>query len=383
MSEPLVLGPSLPSRGEWIEMQQVFRDARGDAHELERRVEARVAELVARPFAIAFGSTGAAIGATLTALGAGFGGEIVLPALAPAVLGAAAHWAGSRCAFADIDPTSLTMREAAAEPRITEATRAIVGVATHGQPAGLEELAALASRNELPLLEIVCGGLGGRIGRDPVGRFGRVAVIGLGADDSTIGSGGAVCVTNDDTLAANLRLLRNLGRAEPTSSWERVGGIHPIERVGFDSRMHPLQAAMADVRLARFEETCNALEGVFHSYLRRLAMHPDLVLPAPCAEGAVRWSHFALRLGERFGSDDRDSIVQGLLRHDIAATRTVSVLPREPAYRKDESHHGYPMADRSADRLIALPFSTALTDRDIDLICQTLQVMIERQSILR
>ena len=107
------------------------------------------------------------------------------------------------------------------------------------------------------------------------------------------------------------------------------------------------------------------------------------MLPAPCAEGTVRWSHFALRLGERFGSDDRDSVVQGLLRHDIAATRTVSVLPHEPAYRKDESHHGYPMAERSADRLIALPFSTALTDRDIDLICQTLQVMIERQSILR
>ena len=144
-----------------------------------------------------------------------------------------------------------------------------------------------------------------------------------------------------------------------------------------------MQAALAEVRLRRFEQTCNSLDDVFHAYLRRLAMHPDLVLPAPCADGTVRWSHFAVRLSERFSRDDRDSILQGLLRHDIAATSVMYVLPLEPAFASTAVNADFRIAQRAAERLIALPFSTSLSERDIDLICQTLQVMIERQTILR
>jgi dTDP-4-amino-4,6-dideoxygalactose transaminase len=225
--------------------------------------------------------------------------------------------------------------------------------------------------------------MGGRIGRDPVGRFGRVAVISLGERDSTIGSGGAVCVTNDDSLASTLRLLRNGGALDPRSDWEKLGGIRRIDRIGLDGRMNAMQAALATVRLSRFEQTCNELEEIFHGYLRRLALHPELVLPAPCADGTVRWSHFAVRLSERYSRDDRDSIIQGMLRHDIAATSVAHVLPHEPAFACGHKLGDFPVAERASDRLIALPFSTDIGDREIDLICQTLQVMIERQSILR
>ena len=383
MSEPIWLGPRPPTRSEWREMQEAFSNSPDCYHTLEERVEGMVADIVQRPFGVSFGSTGDAIEAALDALGARDGAEIIVPALAPAVLGTAAVRSRMSVRYADVDAKTLTLRAQGASYQLTPETRVIVGVATHGQPAGLEELAALASRNELPLLEVVVGGLGGHIGRDPVGRFGRISVIGLGTHESPIGSGGAVCVTNDDKLAHDLRLIRNLGRATPKSDWERIGGVRPLERLGLDARMNPMQAALAEVRLKRFEQTCNSLEDVFHAYLRRLAMHPDLVLPAPCADGTVRWSHFAVRLSERFGRDDRDSILQGLLRHDIAATSVMYVLPLEPAFASTATNADFRIAQRAADRLIALPFSTALSERDIDLICQTLQVMIERQTILR
>ena len=387
MSEPIRLGPVDPTRADWTDMQQEMRAARGELHVLLERVESLVGHIVARPCAVAFASTGAAIEAALDALGGARGGEIVLPALGPVVLGHAVNRASSACRYADVDPKSMTLLGDHAESRMTDATRVIVGVSNHGQPAGLNELASLAARNELPLLEINLGGLGGRIGRDPVGRFGRVSVIGLGDREGPIGSQGAVVVTNDDTLAQALRVRRNNGCAEPKSDWEKLGGIARVECAGWDSRMSAVQAALAIVRLTRFEKICTELEEVFHSYVRRLAMHPDLVLPAPCADGTVRWSHFAIRLGERYSRDDRDGIIQGLLRHDIAATSVVSVLPHEVALRHEpkraETASEFPVAQRAADRLIALPFSTELSEHDVDLVCQTLQVMIERQSILR
>jgi dTDP-4-amino-4,6-dideoxygalactose transaminase len=388
MSDPIRLGMHEPNRAEWLEMQRILRESRGDQRALEERVERLVADLVKRPLAVAFSSTGAAIEAALEALGAVAGTEVVMPALGPPVLANAALRVGTRPLFADVDPKSLTLRETHAAARVSGLTRVLVGVATHGEPKGLDEIVAIASRNELPMLEVLAGGLGGRIGRDPVGRFGRIAVVALGERESTVGSGGAVCVTNEDNLAHTLRLIRNGGCVEPRQEWERLGGIRRIERVGGDARMGALQAAFAAVRLENFEKISSELEDVFHGYLRRLAMHPDLVLPAPCVEGTVRWSHFAVRLSERYSRDDRDSIVQGLLRHDIAATSVVHVLPHEPAfacgpdgYRHKEGD--FPVAERAADRLIALPFSTELGEREIDLICQTLQLMIERQSILR
>jgi dTDP-4-amino-4,6-dideoxygalactose transaminase len=383
MSEPVLIGPTPPSRTELREVQDLLASIHGDPFEAERRLERSMAEIVRRPHAVLFASLGTAIEASLEALAASEGAEIVAPALAPIALAAAAHRVGSRILYADIDPRTMNLAGLEAEARLSPRTRVIVGSANHGHPAGLDELAALASRNEIPMLEIVAGGLGGQLGRDPVGRFGRIAVISLGERDSTIGSGGAVCVTNDDSLAHALRLGRNLGTLDPRNEWERIGGIPRVERIGLDARLGVLPASLGVTRLARFDSICEELERVFHSYLRRLALHPDLVLPAPCADGTVRWSHFAVRLGERYGRDDRDSVIQGMLRHDLAATAPLVALPLEPAFAQFHSIGDFPCAERAADRLIALPVSARLAERDIDLICQTLQVMIERQSIMR
>jgi dTDP-4-amino-4,6-dideoxygalactose transaminase len=383
MSEPILIGPTPPNRAEWKAMQELLSTMRHDSRAAEAELERSIVGIVERPFAVAFASMGAAIEASLEALGISRGVEVVVPALGPVVLGAALARNGARVLYADVDTKSMNLRGLHAAARLSGQTRAIVGCALHGQSAGLDELAALAARNEIPLLEILVGGLGGRIGRDPVGRFGRIAVISLGDRDSTIGSGGAVCVTNDDGLAHALRLARNLGVVDARNEWERVGGVPHVERIGFDARTGMMTAALGCVRLGRFDEICSSLEDVFHGYLRRLAMHPDLVLPAPCADGTVRWSHFAVRLGERYTRDDRDSVIHGLLRHDIAATAPAVVLPLEPAFADLHSPGDFPVAERAADRLIALPFSSGVGDREIDLICQTLQVMIERQSIMR
>lgn len=386
MSEPIPLSRGLPHPPEWPRLEQAVRSARSDAFELEEKLEARVLEIVERPCAVSFGSTGAACRAALRALGAQQR-PVVCPALAPSAL----LWAlrsDARPLVADVDPKTLNLDADRADEILADcerqageddaaACRAVVACAAHGNPGGLDGLAALASRHELPLLEVVAGGLGGTLGRDPVGRFGRISVIALGPGESTIGSGGAVCVTNDDVLAHRLRLLRGDGAPDARSEWERLGGIRRLESEGLDSRIAPLSAALGIVRLGQFASDCAALEEVFHGYLRRLAMHPDLVLPATCADGTVRWSHFLVRLSERYSQDDRDAIVQGMLRHDIATTSVLHAL-RDPA-RESRC----PVADWAAGRLIALPFSPDLVERDIDLVCQTLQVMIERQSIMR
>ncbi|MCE2882021.1 MAG: DegT/DnrJ/EryC1/StrS family aminotransferase [Planctomycetaceae bacterium] len=394
MSEPIRLSRSAPTRHEWEPMQELLQRHRHDHLRLEGLVEDRVADIVKRPFSVAFSTTGAAVTAAIRALGVERR-NVLLPAFCPAPLAwSTRSWANPQ--LADIDPKTLNLsvphaaellnafqRREDASPGDASSIRAVLACTTHGNAAGLAELAALASRNEIPLLEFVGGGLGGTLGADPVGRFGRISVIALGENESTIGSGGAVCVTNDDNLASSLRLQRGDGCADPRSEWERLGGIRRFEAPGLDARMSALQAALAAVRLESFTELCDRLDAVFHSYLRRLATHPDLVLPAPCSDGTVRWSHFAIRLSERFTREDRDAIVQGLLRHDIAATVHMHALHLEPGWHGGTPTSAHPIAERCSSRMIELPFSALVGERDIDLVCQTLQVMIERASIMR
>ena len=87
---------------------------------------------------------------------------------------------------------------------------------------------------------------------------------------------------------------------------------------------------------------------------------------------------------DRYTRDERDSIVNGLLRHDIGASSAVCYAPSEAAaVAQFGVVEGFATAERAAHRLITLPFHPALNVRDVELTCQTLEVMIQRQSIIR
>ncbi len=351
---------------------------------LEKELEDGVADLVARPFGAAFGSTQCAIECALQALGVRDGDEVVLPALAPPALVAALARARARPLFVDADPRSLTLRGASVDSRCTGRTRLIVGATMHGDPTGLDELAAVASKFEIPLLEIVCGGLGGQIGRDPVGRFGRISVVGLEAASGFLGASGAVACTNDDALASALSLMREGGVVRPRVDWERIGGVRPIEQFVSDPSLPLIAAAVSVLRLRRHAEYAKRVQEIFAQYMSRLGGHADLLLPPPAPDNRVGWSHFAVRLSDRYTRDERDSIVLGMLRHDIGVSSAVCYAPGEPASLAQFGVvEGFPIAERAAHRLIALPFHPNLSERDVDLTCQTLEVMIQRQSIMR
>ncbi len=384
MSEIITLSlPSIQSH-ELRALEECLDGSVEGAMALEKELEESVADLVARPFGAAFGSTQCAIECALLALGVRDGHEIVLPALAPPALVAAIARARARPLFVDADPRTLTVRGEAVDARCTTRTRLIVGATMHGDPTGLDELAAVASKFEIPLLEIVCGGLGGRLGRDPTGRFGRLSVVGLDAASGFLGASGAVVCTNDDALASTLCLLREGGVLRPRVDWERIGGVRAIEQFVSDPTLPLVAAAISVMRLRRHAEYVKRVGEIFEQYTSRLGAHPDILLPPPTADNSVAWSHFAIRLSDRYTRDERDSIVLGMLRHDIGVGSAVCYAPGEPASLATFGVvEGFPIAERAAHRLITLPFHPNLSRRDVDLTCQTLEVMIQRQSIMR
>lgn len=373
------------------DLAAIAEAARGDRvrqGDAARRFEEAVAKRVGRPFGIGTGSLGTGLRIALEAFGIGAGAEVVVPAFAPVAVANAVVFTGARPIFADADPRTLNLSARVVEPLLTDRTRAIVASANFGNPAGLPELAALATKWEIPLLENATETFGGSIGRDPAGRFGRIAAIGFPASGPVFASDAAVLVTNDDTLAAACRSLRDVGRpfVDPEEGVPtEVGRLLEHDRLGFDSRLDDLRGALGASQLARLEATVARLAAISERYVRRLGGHPDLVLPTLPEGATIAWTGFTLRLGDTFGIDDRDGIIRGLHRHEVGASNPYPVIPRLPCHARllPEGPIDFPVAERLAQRTIALPFHLGLSTRDIDLTCQTLEVMIKRQTFRR
>jgi perosamine synthetase len=381
--------------------------------EFERLVGARVN----RPHAVGVNSGTSGLHLALLALGIEPGDEVITPAFSFVASANCIMYVGAKPVFVDCDPLTYNMRTEDVEKAITEKTKAIIGVEVFGNPSGMLELAALAARYEIPLVEDACEGLGGRKGKDPIGRFGRVAVFGFYPNKQiTTGEGGMI-VTHDDKLAELCRSLRNQGRAGTnvatglgggTGAGAAGRGMHAVpgfeivpglgvglgaalgswlvhERVGYNFRMSEINAALGVAQMQRLDEILEMRQAVAAAYTRRLLGHPHLIVPTVEEGTVMSWFVYVVRLTDQFTVEDRDTILEGLRRHEVGASNYFPPIPLLPPYR---SRFGYqpgdfPVAESVSQRTIALPFFNRLTEEEIDLVCQTLEVMINRVTFAR
>lgn len=368
--------------------------------------ERLVGKRVNRPHCVGVNSGTSGLHLALLALGIGPGDEVITPAFSFVASANCIMYVGATPVFVDCDPRTLNMSIEAVEAAITEHTKAIIGVEVFGNPAGMLELATLANNYEIPLVEDACEGLGGSMGPDPIGRFGRVAVFGFYPNKQiTTGEGGMI-VTHDDKLADTCRSLRNQGRAG--SNYSSGTGLHAIpsfevtpglgtglgaalgswlvhERVGYNFRLSEVNAALGVAQMMRLDEIIEMRQNVAAMYARRLMGHPHLILPTVEDDVNMSWFVYVVRLNDQFSELERDEILEGLRRHEVGASNYFPPIPLLPPYRKRFGFKpgDFPVAESVSHRTIALPFFNRLREREVDLVCQTLEVMINRTTFAR
>lgn len=348
--------------------------------------EQLVAARAGRTHGIAVNSGTSGLHLALLALGVGPGDEVITPAFSFVASANCVEYVGAKCIFVDCDPRTLNVRAEDVEAKITERTKAIIGVEVFGNPAGMMQLAALSNKYEIPLVEDCCEGLGGRLGRDPIGKFGRVGVFGFYPNKQITTGEGGVIVTHDDRIAELCRSMRNQGRAGASmDSGAGLGSWLAHERLGYNFRMPEINAALGVAQMSRLDELIEARQCIAESYMRRLMGHPDLILPTIAPDTFMSWFVYVVRLNDRFTAEDRDQIIEGLRRHDVGAGNYFPPIHLQPYYRRKYGHQpgDFPITESVSQRTIALPFFPSLTEREIDLVCQTFELMITRTTFAR
>lgn len=292
---------------------------------------------------------------------------------------------GARPQFVDICPRTLNMDPDKLAKAVTPKTRAIIAVETFGNPEYMDQYAQIAARMEIPVIEDCCEALGCAYRGKPAGSFGRIGVFGFYPNKQiTTGEGGMI-VTNDKRLADLCRSLRSQGRAMGVSATMGTGSWLHHERLGYNFRLSEINAALGVVQMKRLGEIVLKRQRLAEMYMRRLMRTGgDIILPTINAETVMSWFVFVIRLGPSYTREDRDRIIAGIRRHDVGAGDYFPCIHTQPFYQDLGYRPGdYPIAESVSARTIALPFFNDMTERDVEIVCQTLELMLKRENLSR
>ncbi|MHC4994770.1 MAG: DegT/DnrJ/EryC1/StrS family aminotransferase [Planctomycetota bacterium] len=361
----------------------VLRSGRLSIGPRQDRFQELVAQRAGRRHGIAVNSGTSALHLVLLALGVRPGDEVITTPFSFVASANCILQVGARPVFVDIDPVSHNLDPKLLEDAINENTKAIIAVEVFGNPLHMNKIAAIAQRNEVPLVEDACEGLGGKLGNRPVGSFGRAAVFGFYPNKQiTTGEGGMI-VTDDDRLADLCLSLRNQGRS--ISDMPDAGSWLQHDRLGFNYRMSEINAALGIVQMERLDEIIHKRQRVARMYFDRLIERTDISLPTISPDTHMSWFVFVIKLVDTFGAKERDRIVTGVRRHDIGCANYFPPIHLMPHFKERFGYQegDFPVTESVANRTIALPFFNNLDATQIELACLTLNVMLQREHLLK
>ena len=364
----------------------VLRSGRLSIGPEQERFETMVARRSGCMHGVAVSSGTSGLHLALLALGIGPGDEVITTPFSFVASANCILYVGAKPVFVDIDPVSLNMDPAKVEAAITEKTRAIIAVEVFGNPVGMDRIAQVAGKYEIPLVEDCCEALGGAYKGKPVGSFGRVGVYGFYPNKQiTTGEGGMI-VTDDDHLAAACRSLRNQGRAPMAAPRDaNAGSWLTHERLGYNYRLSEVNAAMGCVQMERLDAMLKRRQEVACMYFDRLMDCGDVILPNVPEEATMSWFVFVVRLADPFSMVARNRVIDGLRRHDVGASNYFPPIHLQPHYRQamDFKPGDFPITESVAQRTIALPFFNRMDETHVELSCHTLRVMLQREQLLK
>ena len=374
-SSPLipVAGPSITDReidyvrdaaeNAWFENAGLFHE----------RFERAFAAATGRRQAMALPSCTSGLHLALAALDIGPGDEVILPDVTWIASAAPVSYVGATPVFADMDPESWCVTAETIAPCITEKTRAILIVDLYGSMPPMDEIAALADRHGLPLIEDAAEAAGSRYRDQPAGCFGLASAFSFhGSKTLTTGEGGML-VSDDAEFFARCQFLRDHGRVPGDVSFRST-------EVGFKYKMSAMQAAMGLAQTERLEELVARKREIFAAYAARLGDLPGITLNAE-PDGVLNsyWMVTAI-FPERFAGQ-KPALMNAFRDRGIATRPMFDPLSDIPAFARtpqaqaarDRNTASYAIAPRGLN----LPSGYNLSADDIAYICDMVEEVLK------
>jgi dTDP-4-amino-4,6-dideoxygalactose transaminase len=275
----------------------------------------------------------------------------------------------------DVNPATFNIDVESIKSAITPKTKAIVPVHLFGQAAPMDEIMKLAEEHDLYVIEDTAQAIGadftfldGR--KQKAGTIGHVGATSFFPSKNLgcYGDGGAI-FTNDDDLAERIRSIANHGQAER----------YYHDRVGVNSRLDSIQAAILRIKLRHLDEYAAARNAAADFYDEAFKDLEEITTPARCANSNHVFHQYTMVLN----GIDRNEMKAYLESKGVPAMIYYPVpLHLQKAYRDDRYNEGdFPVTEELCEKVLSLPMQTELDEEQLTYITETVKSFVkEKQS---
>ncbi len=305
--------------------------------------EAEFADYLGAAHSIGVANGTDALTLALRAMGVGPGDEVVVPSFTFYASAEAIPPTGARPVFCDVDPETFCVTPETVRAALTPRTKAVIVVHLFGNVAPVAEIEALG----VPVLEDAAQAAGASAadGRR-AGALGTISTFSFFPSKNlgAFGDGGAV-VTNDETLAENVRMLRFHGSRDKET----------FELIGHNSRLDELQAALLRITLPHLDLWCDGRRAGAAAY-EEAGLGELVTLPTPFPGTRPAWHLYVVRHPEP------DELAAALKDAGIGHKAYYRVpTHRQPAMRPYADGADLPATDEVARTHLAIPMSPVLS----------------------
>lgn len=267
---------------------------------------------------------------------------------------------GLKPVFVDVCPNKFNIDSSKIENAITHKTKAVLPVHLFGQCADLETIKNCCEKHNLFLVEDACQALGTDFlfGDGTKRKAGTIGDIGCNSffpskNLGAFGDGGAV-YTNNGGLAKTIRSIANHGRKE----------MYIYERVGLNSRLDSIQAAILEVKLKYIEKHIKARQDVAAYYDKHLVEIEEIQIPKRAEYSTHTFHQYTIK------TEKRDELQAFLKRKEIPS---MVYYPRPVHLQEAYNFFGYkkgdfPNSEKLAETVLSLPMHTELTKEQLKYI---------------
>lgn len=328
----------------------------GGAH--IERFEKEAAAYVGTKHAIALNSGTDALILAMKGFGIGPGDEVITPPNSFVASTAAIAAVGATPVFADVKPDQ-NIDPDAVEAAITDKTKAIMPVHLTGRVAEMDRIMEIAARHGLKVIEDAAQSFGSRYQDQMSGAIGHAGCFSAHPLKNLNAAGDAGFITtDDDEMAARVRLLRNHGLKdrETVVEWGTV------------SRLDNLQAAFLTYRLGRVDAVVEKRRANAQLY-RALLPEAHVFMP-PCRQQEFNTFHtFVVQV------DRRDELRAYLTERGIetAVHYPVPIHLQPAAADMGHKKGDFPATEEQAKRIVSLPIHQFLSEDDIRYVALTIE----------
>lgn len=311
-----------------------------------KELEKQIASYVNCSYALGVGNGTDALYLALKALNIGVGDEVITTPFTFFATAETVAQVGARPVFVDIEEETYNIDPTKIREKVTSKTKAIIVVHLFGRAAKMDEIQEIADEFELKIIEDACQAIGTEYNGKRVGALGDIGCLSFFPSKNlgAYGDGGMI-VTNDRKLYQKILSLRNHG--------SRQKYIHT--NIGINSRLDEIQAAVLLLKLKHLDLFLHKRKEVAKRYTNSL--QPYLKTPPAIETREHTFHQYCLEF------EERDALAEHLRKNGIA-TAIYYPIPlhlQEAFYDLDYKEGDFPIAEKVATKILALPICPFLT----------------------